>query len=57
MAHDLNKLTVLGQGAFGTVYKADVRTALKVINTGSDRRLKELALDEIHFLMNIARYF
>ena len=52
---DLSKLPILGRGGFGTVYKLNETSALKVIDIGKNEQLKELALDEIHVMMNITR--
>ena len=55
MEYEVSKMPILGQGAFGTVYKADARTALKVVNVGTDANLKHFALSEIEFMFKVNR--
>lgn len=56
MNYDFNKMRVIGQGGFGTVYKMDDTIALKVLNVGSDKVLKDIALKEVECLMKLNRY-
>ena len=55
MNYNLTELPVLGQGRFGTVYKLDEKTALKVINVGPNKDLKKMALEEVEWLMRLNR--
>ena len=56
MNYDLGNMRVLGQGGFGTVYQVDDSIALKVINVGSDQKLKDIAMEEVEWMMKLSRY-
>ena len=56
MNYDLVNMRVLGQGRFGTVYQVDDSIALKVINIGSDQKLKDIAMEEVEWMMKFNRY-
>ena len=53
--YDLGNLPLLGRGAFGSVYKLDDWTALKVIDVADDLELKNKALDEIELMIKLMR--
>ena len=53
--YNFHKMTRLGRGAFGSVYKVDGRTAVKVIEIDEDMILKSKALEEIEMMIKIMR--
>ena len=54
-SYTLDPKNMLGQGAFGTVYKIDDKTALKVVHVANNQSVKEKALEEIELMIKVSR--
>ena len=54
-SYDFHNMPLLGRGAFGSVYKVNERTAVKVIEIAGDMNLKNKALEEIEMMIKLMR--